>query len=323
MVKTWSTPVIVQNGTMVPCAICGALCGALCGAGRFAPALDCEGFSYVRCASCGLVQINPQPVRAGVLARYGETFGKDYLSYELENEAAFLKLQQLALEDAKFGELEKTLFSAAATATATAAARAEADAEADADGGPPGVLDIGCATGALLSLLRGRGWRVTGVEISPAAEYARNERGLDVRNLPLEENKFPDAGFDVVHASHLIEHLNDPRSFLNEIHRILKKDGRVFITTPNISGFQARITGSSWRSAIFDHLYLFSARTLTELLKSTGFTVEGVFTWGGLAHGLVPGYVPIFAVSRLKKIADFLAKRLGCGDVMMVRAKAG
>ncbi|MDR0443793.1 MAG: class I SAM-dependent methyltransferase [Treponema sp.] len=286
MVKTWSTPVRAEDRGMVLCNNCGSEI--------FKSALDCGGFMYVRCVSCGLAQMNPQPAGSEVIKRYSQLFGKDYLSYELENEAAYLKLQQLALVDSKFSELEKNLFS-----------QAEVNA-------PPNVLDVGCATGALLSFLRDRGWRVTGVEISPCAEYARNERNLDVRNLPLKENNFPQDSFDVILASHLIEHLNDPRSFLVESHRILRSGGRVFITTPNISGFQARLTGSGWRSAIFDHLYLFSARTLTKLLESAGFTIERIDTWGGLAAGLAPSW--------LKKIADFLVKRLGCGDVMIVRA---
>ena len=273
---------------MVPCASCG---GSV-----FKPALDCEGFGFVRCASCGLVQMNPQPVKDEIIARYSRTSGQDYLSYELENEASFLKLQQLGLKDAGFYDWEETLFSRAGEQQ-------------------PSVLDIGCATGALLDFLRQRecGWRVTGVEISPGADYAQRERNLDVRNTPLEECNFPDGSFDAVLASHLIEHLNDPRSFLNEVYRILKDTGRVFITTPNISGFQARLCGSLWRSAIFDHLYLFSIRTLTKLLTSANFKVEKISTWGGIAAGLAPLWI--------KKPADFLAKRLGFGDVMIVRAK--
>jgi len=278
-------PVSAVKSAAVPCALCGGL--------TFRDALQCEGFSFARCKSCSLVQRNPQPQKEEIIARYGNTFGKDYLSYELENEAAFLKLQQLALKDADFDKLEKALFLRAKE--------------------PPSVLDVGCATGALLADLRGRGWRATGVEISPCADYAQKERKLDVRNIPLEEVKFQDGSFNAVLASHLIEHLNDPRSFLTEVHRILKEDGRVFITTPNISGLQARLYGGKWRSAIFDHLYLFSIRTLKNLLKSTGFKIEKIKTWGGLAAGLPPKH--------LKKPADFLAKPLGFGDVMIIKAK--
>jgi SAM-dependent methyltransferase len=283
-VKTWSTPVSAEEQRAVPCALCG---GA-----RFKPALACEGFAYVRCAGCGLVQINPQPAPAGVLRRYGDVYGKEYLSYELANEAAFLELQLLALKDAGFDALEKELFRQ----------------------GSPRVLDIGCATGALLLRLRERGWRVKGVEISPSAGYAREQRGLDVRTLPLEENHFPPDSFDLILSSHLIEHLNEPGAFVREVYRILRTGGRFLVTTPNIAGFQARLFGGRWRSAIFDHLYLFSVRTLKALLSGTGFAVEGVYTWGGLAAG---------APACLKKIADRAVKPLGLGDVMLVKAGKG
>jgi len=267
-----------------PCALCGSL--------LFKPALECEGFSFVKCRHCGLVQRNPQPDKNEILARYSSVYGKDYLSYELANEASFLKLQQLALKDAGFSKIEKTLFAEAAS---------------------PAILDIGCATGALIAYLRDNGWSVSGVEISPSADYAKNERKLDVRNIPLEENHFPDNSFNVILASHLIEHLNDPKTFLEETYRILKPDGVIFITTPDISGFQSRLFGSRWRSAIFDHLYLFSRRTLAKMLKTAGFKIESCHSWGGLAAGAAPKPV--------KKIADFLAKRLNCGDVMIIRAK--
>ena len=282
-------PVCSGESAVIPCACCGGL--------FFKSALECEGFSFVRCVLCGLVQRNPQPVKDKIITRYSTTFGNDYLSYELENEETFLKLQQLALIDAGFYRLERTLFEQGQSGR----------------GMQPSVLDIGCATGALLAFLRNRKWRVMGVEISPCAGFAREERGLDVRNIPLEDNKFPEGSFDVIHASHLIEHLNDPRSFLAETFRILKNTGSIFIATPNISGFQARLFGSRWRSAIFDHLYLFSKRTLTRMLKDTGFKIESCRTWGGLAAGTAPLW--------LKRTADFTAKQFGLGDVMIIQAR--
>ena len=275
-VKTWSTPFVVENRRLVPCSVCGS-CG-------FHPALDCRTFSFVRCARCGLLQQNPQPEGEDVAARYGDRHGEDYLRYELENERSFLRLQELALQDIGFDDI--------------ASGR---------------LLDVGCATGALLATVRSKGWSVAGVELcGPSAEYARTARSLDVRSATLESAAFPDGGFDVVHASHLIEHLNDPRAFVREAKRILKKNGTLLISTPNSDGFQAKLFGSAWRSAIFDHLYLFSRKTLTELLRREGFLVVRTATWGGLAAGTAPKSVKAFA--------DHAAKRLGIGDVMMVRA---
>jgi SAM-dependent methyltransferase len=285
-VKTWSTPPGNEKTRTIPCALCGGK--------TFKPALHCEGFSYVRCVNCGLVQMNPQPEHSEVRRRYQDGYGADYLAYELANEASFLRLQQLALADAGMGGLERELKNG----------RSEA----------PRVLDIGCATGALLAEFRDRGWRTCGVEIStPQAEYARRERGLDIRDRPLEENHFSDEEFDLVLASHLIEHLNDPASFVKEVFRILDGGGRFMVTTPNIDGLQSRLLKGRWRSAIFDHLYLFSIKTLSALLEKTGFSIEKTVTWGGLAAGLGPKWI--------KGPADKLAKKTGSGDVTLIRAR--
>ena len=285
-IKTWSTPVTDEEERRpIPCALCGG--------GRFKPSLSCEGFSYVKCAVCGLVQMNPQPAPADVQRRYGQSFGNEYLAYELENEAAFLNLQKLALADAGFERIERELM--------------------ERNDAAPGVLDVGCAAGALLAFLRGRGWRATGVEISPSADYARRERGLDVRRQTLEGCQFPAETFDLALASHLIEHLNDPGAFFREMWRVMRPGAYLLLTTPNISGFQARLMGSRWRSAIFDHLYLFSKRTVMAMLKTHGFIAEGAYTWGGLAAGIAPAPV--------KALADRAAKFLGAGDVMLVKAR--
>jgi SAM-dependent methyltransferase len=231
---------------------------------------------------------------------------EDYLAYEQAHEGPFLRLQEQALGDAGFFELEGRIMAAAR----------DGGPPADPDRPPmpdrPAALDIGCATGAMLTLLKSRGWDARGVEISrPQAAYCRS-RGLDAAALPLEECRFPAGRFDAVLASHVIEHVNDPASFVREARRILKPRGRFYVTTPNIAGLQARLFGGRWRSAIFDHLYLFSVRTLGALLKKEGFTVERVRTWGGLAAGIGPGPV--------KRVLDSLAKPLGFGDVMIVRA---
>jgi len=283
--RTWSTPVVEEERKPVPCALCDGE--------RFVPAISCEGFFYVKCVACGLVQMNPQPVAKSVKNRYGDS----YLAYEIENEEIFFVLQKLGLADAGFFEIERELMGR--------------------KGGPrPRVLDVGCATGALLAFLEGRNWQVTGVEISPSAEYARDKRGLDVRSATVEDCRFPDASFDVVLASHLIEHLNRPREFIREIGRVLSPGGYFLLTTPNIDGFQARLFGSRWRGAIFDHLYLFSVRTLKAMLGAEGFVTKGVYTWGGLAAGTAPRAV--------KCLADKAVKLFGAGDVMLIKAgKAG
>ena len=288
--KTWSTEVKPEKKLLIPCAVCGSL--------KFKASLSCGNFNYVRCGGCGLVQMNPQPLEEEIRRRY--TPGGDYLVYEIANEESYLNLQLLALKDAGFGEIETEIFEGRNSCGSQLSEK-------------PRILDIGCAIGSLLSSLRERGWETTGVEISGLqAEYGRRKKNLDIRSLPLKENNFPASSFNAVLASHLIEHLNDPASLVREVNRILIPGGRFFVTTPNISGFQAGLFGSRWRSAIFDHLYLFSVKTLSRLLKEAGFIIEKTATWGGLAAGSAPAPV--------KRLFDRAAKSFGFGDVMIVRS---
>jgi len=261
----------------------------VCGGERFEDRWALDGFGFSRCKTCGLVLQNPQPQSAELLQRYD----REYFDYEIQNEENFFQLMVLGLKDIGFFEhVEYPLLESSAGSC---------------------FLDIGCATGKLLSFLKGRGWRTKGIEVCPpAAQFAREERNLDVFIGTLEDAALEDASCDVVHASHLIEHLNRPDEFVKETFRVLKSDGRLFITTPNISGMQARLFGGQWRSAIADHMFLFSRKTLTSLLEKYGFRVEKSATWGGIAAGMAPKPV--------KQFADWLVKQTGWGDVMILQA---
>jgi SAM-dependent methyltransferase len=235
-----------------------------------------------------------------VAARYDEA----YLRYEEERQYAYRDLELLALGDLGLEEAAAPLFARAAALALSG----------ERPGGRPRALDVGCATGALLAALRDSGWEPQGVEISaPQASYGAERHSLPIFAGSLEAASFPAASFDLVHASHLIEHLNDPASFLDESARILAPGGLLALTTPNADGFQARLLGPRWRSAIYDHLYLFSLRNLSALLSSRGFALARSVTWGGWARGLSPAFI--------KRPLDSLAKRLGFGDVVAILAR--
>ncbi len=146
-----------------------------------------------------------------------------------------------------------------------------------------------------------------------SAEYGREHRGASIRVGTLEQAGFADGSFSVVHFSHLLEHVPDPRGFLVEVHRVLSPGGFAVVTTPNVDGLQARLFGAGWRSAIADHLVLFSRRTLCRLLAECGFAVLRTVTWGGLARGT--------AAPLVKRPVDRLAKKWGFGDVVLALAR--
>ncbi len=258
----------------------------LCGSRQRSLWLRCDGFTYWRCRGCGLVYQNPQPVFDDLRHRYGD----GYFDYELENDRNFFNLMRLGLQDVGFDRLPPGRF-------------------ADRS-----FLDVGCATGMLVEHMRDLGWKAKGVEICEASvRYGIERRGVDIALGTLEDMRFADASFSVVHSSHVIEHVPDPAAMLREVRRILRADGMALVTTPNIDGLQARLFGARWRSAIADHLTLFSKRTLRRMLEEAGFHVLRVVTWGGLAVGTAPPLI--------KRPADRLAKRWGFGDVMLFQAE--
>jgi len=258
----------------------------ICGATHYKEYLKSDGFRFVKCCSCDFVYQNPVPVFTDLRKRYTQ----NYFDYELENEKNFFSLMKLGLRDIQFDSMPPEVF----------------------ENG--NFLDIGCATGMLCSYIREKGWNVKGVDICrESALYGKKKRGVDIFPGTLEEAEFPSHYFSFIHFSHLIEHVPDPRALLLEVKRILTKKGIAVITTPNINGFQAKLFREKWRSAIADHLYLFSKSTLSRLLVDTGFKIQMIITWGGLAIGTVPQPV--------KAIADFLAKKFGFGDVMLFLVK--
>ena len=280
--KTFSKTPQENTSLRISCPVCGDV--------PFNSAWQLKGFAFSRCTGCSLLYQNPQPLQSDLIERYDE----EYFEYEIENQESFLQLNLLGLKDVGFfDDIQKNVFAGEAS---------------------PRFLDVGCATGRLLEYLQQQGWEEQGVEVcEPAADYGRRVRGVSIFSGELEKAHLPEASFEIVHASHVIEHLQSPGDFISEAYRLLKPEGHLILITPNSDGFQAKLMRSRWRSAIADHMVLFSRKTLTLLLEKHGFYVEHSATWGGIPQGMAPAVI--------KKYADRIAKHFGWGDVMVLRAR--
>ncbi len=99
------------------------------------------------------------------------------------------------------------------------------------------LLDVGCGGGLLSEPLARLGANVTGIDLSEEAiavaqNHAKGEGlTIDYRNASLEAMK--GASFDVVVASEVIEHVDDPKEFVRQMARVLKPKGCVILTTLN------------------------------------------------------------------------------------------
>lgn len=148
------------------------------------------------------------------------------------------------------------------------------------------VLDVGCAAGTLLAALRDRGCQVTGVEPEPAfAAYSRDERGLTVHQCLLEEADLPPGAFDLVTVSHVLEHADSPRAFVDRLRGLLTDGGWLFVEVPNV--LEPRC--SSRRIFHVAHRTNFTPTTLRQMVETTGFRVEATRLLDG------PGTVQVLA----------------------------
>jgi len=140
----------------------------------------------------------------------------------------------------------------------------------------PGVLlDVGCGVGSFLRLARDKGYEASGVELSYyAAEYARNNFGLNVFNGELKDANLAPETFDIITLWHVLEHVTDPKKFLIEVNKLLKKDGLLVVEVPNIGSIAAKISLMNWElMAPKEHLFYFYPHTISRLLKETGFSI--------------------------------------------------
>ncbi len=147
------------------------------------------------------------------------------------------------------------------------------------------VLDLGCGAGDLTAELARIGARPTGVEVAQAAiDRARARHpGLEFVLAPLDGALPSDDGaFDVVWASEVIEHVADTARWLSEVRRVLRPRGRLLLTTPNHSRLRLLVGGiERYSEPLGDHLHLYSARSLRQVLTEFDFSAIEIRGLGG------------------------------------------
>jgi ubiquinone/menaquinone biosynthesis C-methylase UbiE len=96
------------------------------------------------------------------------------------------------------------------------------------------ILDIGCGNGSILRQLKQQGYtNLHGLEISDYAIQRLQSEGIEMHRGALPSIPLPDATFDVVIASQVLEHVIRRRRFLKELRRVMKPGAQAFIFVPD------------------------------------------------------------------------------------------
>lgn len=146
------------------------------------------------------------------------------------------------------------------------------------------VLDLGCATGYFGRELKKKGCRIIGVESDKAAVTIARKFYQQVVIADLEESnniKIDRDEFDYVVLLDVLEHLKNREQLLATIHKWLKPQGVLIISTPNIAHISVRLklmfgdfTYSEWGILDQMHLHFFTDKTLEKELSKSRWQIE-------------------------------------------------
>lgn len=141
-------------------------------------------------------------------------------------------------------------------------------------------LDVGCGLGLGLAFANQLGFELYATEFDEGAiHFVKEHFDVNVFHGELLQAGFPDDHFDMIHISHVIEHVSDPVAYIREMYRILKKGGILSIGTPDIESnlykwYRAfNLLQLSVPKVIdgLEHTFIFPKDTLRNLCERQGF----------------------------------------------------
>lgn len=207
-------------------------------------------FDIVKCVGCGLVRLEPVPTHAELAGYYSQ----DYYAYQPAKQENRLKKI-----------LKKQL-------------KTRIDTHDPEFPQPGEFLDIGCGSGEYLHKFHAKGWEVRGVEPSAFGAQEGRRAGLNIFQGTLVEASLPTNAFDYVRSNHSFEHMPNPTEVLDEIYRILKPGGKLFIGIPNIDSLPFRIFGRYWwYLGAPVHTYNYTVSTISTLIEQAGLALDTVY----------------------------------------------
>jgi len=269
---------------------------------------DLDDYSVTRCTGCGFVYLSGLRDREVEHERYRkDQYTDGYMQH--------FDVRQIVAEQRE--SVDRILTRAGASL-------------AEIDHGAP-VLDIGCGRGFFLNEMREHGFtgELVGVDISePMTAWGREEHGLDLRGLPIEEANLPVGHFALVTIFDVLEHVPFPREVLRQMLGLLRPGGWGIVEVPSettlfrvLSRAGYRLTAGRLRRPLArlyhpTHVSYFTAGSLRCLLEQLGAeriamtSKEAHVTRFGIGRYRQPARTAIRAVSLLDRALGMEAKLL-------------
>lgn len=225
-----------------------------------------KAFIYVECGNCGTVYTNPRPSQKLLHEFYAISqnyaYWNKYIFPASENSRRLKIFRPRAERIAKYCR--------------------ELKINCDT------LLEVGAGFGIFCEEIAQSGLfkRVISLEPTPDLAETCRLKGFDVINSPIEdvvENEF----VDVLAAFEVIEHLFAPRQFIEQCFRILRPGGLLFLTCPNVKGFDVATLKMLSHTFDHEHVNYFHPGSLAKLLRNCGFDIIDIQTPGQLDAEIV------------------------------------
>jgi 2-polyprenyl-3-methyl-5-hydroxy-6-metoxy-1,4-benzoquinol methylase len=204
----------------------------------FSQKVDNHEFSYLKCRTCKSIQIEEVPIN---LKKY---YRENYDPYNTkEFSSVNNKIFQSRLKILKKYKNIKN------------------------------ILEVGSADGGFALMAKKVGFNISCVEMNNKVTKNLKENNITVVNKKIENLKITDFNckFDCIVAFHLIEHVNI-KTFIKKIKSLIKKNGIIFIITPNINSLSFKIFKRFWFAMEAPrHINLPSENILNKLMNDSGF----------------------------------------------------
>ncbi|MBD3306100.1 methyltransferase domain-containing protein [candidate division KSB3 bacterium] len=217
-----------------------------CGNQSYTPLFSVQGYTLDKCLRCGLVQTHPLPIAHQIDDLYDTAYFEKLTHRKAEEAYYHAKLLRLIAHHKTTGKM----------------------------------LEVGIGAGIFMELAHTQGWEIEGVEPSKAAcNYVAQTLHLPTHHGTVEAMPFPAKHFEVIVLRHVLEHILDPCTFLQELHRILRDDGIMCLVVPNFGGLHARVEKGQWfHLSLPYHVAHYTKKTLAALLTSCDLQIETLQT---------------------------------------------
>lgn len=142
------------------------------------------------------------------------------------------------------------------------------------------IIDVGCGNGHFLKVAKDLGFETHGTEFTDKAIELCEAKGIQMQKGVLNPENY-DQRFDLITSFEVIEHINNPHGEVDNFHKILRKGGLVYVTTPNFDSISKHILKENWTIVEYpEHLSYYTPKTIQQLFEQHDFKTLKIETTG-------------------------------------------